>query len=555
MRILIVGGYGAFGGRLVELIEDDPRLTLIVSGRSRASAEEYCASRSKAVATLVPAVFDRNGTSQQLRELRPDLVVDASGPFQSYGEKPYNLIEQCLECRVSYMDLADGSDFVAGVPQFDSAAKAAGIFALAGVSSFPVLTAAVVRRLSADMKSLASIRGGIAPSPFAGVGSNVIRAIASYSGQRVAVRRNGRSEEGRPFVETVSYVICVPGRLPLGRRKFSLVDVPDLHVLPELWPTVQDVWMGAAPVPQILHRMLNVFAWLVKIRLLPSLSWMARAMHFVTGHAQWGEHRGGMFLEVKGLGADGKEVVRLWHLLAEGDDGPLIPCMALEAIIRNWLAGKRPPNGARTAIQDVSLEDYESLFQKRTVYSGTREPGQDQGLPLFQRILGTSWQRLAQPIQQLHSVRQARTFCGHCTVRRGRNPLARFVARVTGFPKQGVDRPLTVRLEPHGNGERWTRSCDGRTFSSTQTAGRGGSEWLARETFGPVSVDMALLQEGSNLRYVIRRWALCGIPLPLAWGPRSKALESVHDGLFKFDVEISHALTGLIVHYSGTLRP
>jgi hypothetical protein len=28
LRILIVGGYGIFGGRLVELLEDDARLTL-----------------------------------------------------------------------------------------------------------------------------------------------------------------------------------------------------------------------------------------------------------------------------------------------------------------------------------------------------------------------------------------------------------------------------------------------------------------------------------------------------------------------------------------------
>jgi hypothetical protein len=55
---------------------------------------------------------------------------------------------------------------------------------------------------------------------------------------------------------------------------------------------------------------------------------------------------------------------------------------------------------------------------------------------------------------------------------------------------------------------------------------------------------MRLRLEGYNLRYIIRRWALFGISLPLAWGPRSKALESTQDGLFKFDVEISHPLTG-----------
>ncbi|MER8420873.1 hypothetical protein NKH21_26015 [Mesorhizobium sp. M1329] len=35
---------------------------------------------------------------------------------------------------------------------------------LSGVSSFPVLTAAVVRRLSSDLTRVDGIRGGIAPS-------------------------------------------------------------------------------------------------------------------------------------------------------------------------------------------------------------------------------------------------------------------------------------------------------------------------------------------------------------------------------------------------------
>ena len=35
------------------------------------------------------------------------------------------------------------------------------------------------------------IRGGIAPSPYAGVGENVIRAIAGYAGQPVELKRDG----------------------------------------------------------------------------------------------------------------------------------------------------------------------------------------------------------------------------------------------------------------------------------------------------------------------------------------------------------------------------
>ncbi|GGC45127.1 hypothetical protein GCM10010994_00340 [Chelatococcus reniformis] len=60
--------------------------------------------------------------------LKPDLVVDASGPFQAYGVAAYQLIEACLASGVDYMDLADGSAFVAGVAAYDAAARAAGTY-------------------------------------------------------------------------------------------------------------------------------------------------------------------------------------------------------------------------------------------------------------------------------------------------------------------------------------------------------------------------------------------------------------------------------------------
>ena len=176
-------------------------------------------------------------------------------------------------------------------------------------------------------------------------------------------------------------------------------------------------------------------------------------------------------------------------------------------------------------------------------------------LPLFQRILGQSWQQLAPPIRQLHSVTGSSSFAGRCTVRRGGNPLARLMGWVMGFPKAGADQPIRVRLSVQGDGERWVRTCGGRSFASTQQPAQHRSERLVSERFGPVAVEMSLRAEGPELRYSVRRWSLLGIHLPLAWGPRSTAAESVHDGAFKFDVEVGLPLAGLIVHYVGVLTP
>ncbi|MFD2053956.1 DUF4166 domain-containing protein [Mesorhizobium calcicola] len=556
MKLLIVGGYGTFGGRIVQLLENEPRLTLIVTGRSLARAEAWCRGRRAVAARLVPAVFDRDGDlAAQLASLRPDTLVDASGPFQAYGEGRYRLVEACIAKRVNYLDLADGSDFVAGVPDFDAAAKQAGLFVLSGVSSFPVLTAAVVRRLASDMARVDAIRGGIAPSPFAGVGENVIRAIAGYAGQPVALVRDGGKVLGHPLTEQMRTTIAPPGRMPLNDTLFSLVDVPDLRALAELWPQAKTIWMGAGPVPEVLHRALIGLAWLVRLRLLRSLSPMAPLMHWATNRLRRGEHRGGMFVEVTGASQTGTPVERSWHLLAEGDDGPLIPSMAVEALVRKALDGHSPTAGARAAVRDLELEDYEALFAARTIHTGfhhdTEAASPDR--PLYADLLGDAWPGIPREIRAMHG--HARMAEGRASVERGRNVVGRLMASLIGFPKASADIAVEVRFDIDKDGETWTRTFGPHSFSSRQFAGRGRSHRLLCERFGPLTFAMALVTEDGQLKLVLRRWAVLGLPLPMWLCPRSTSFETVEGGRFRFHVEISHPLTGLIVRYRGWLEP
>ena len=163
LTILIIGGYGSFGGRLAHLLADVESLTLLIAGRSRAKAADFCAE-FRGRARVIPQAFDRNGDVEaQLRENAPHLIVDVSGPFQSYGEDRYSLVKAAIAAGIDYIDFADGSEFVKGIGRFDREAKARGIFVLSGVSTFPVLTAAVVKELAKDMTNIEAVTGGIAP--------------------------------------------------------------------------------------------------------------------------------------------------------------------------------------------------------------------------------------------------------------------------------------------------------------------------------------------------------------------------------------------------------
>jgi hypothetical protein len=556
MRILILGGYGTFGGRLAQLLADEAALTLLIAGRSQRKAEAFCAATDFR-AEAVPTVFDRDGdVRRQIEAAAPDMVVDATGPFQAYGNEPYRVVNACLALGIDYVDLADGSDFVAGIPEFDAAAREKGVSVLSGVSSFPVLTAAVVTELSTAFSRLDTVVGGIAPSPYAGVGLNVIRAIAGYAGKRVALVRNGRHVVAHALTESMRYTIAPPGRLPLRNTRFSLVDVPDLQALPAIWPSLNSVWMGAGPVPEVLHRALNGLAWLVRIRLLPSLLPFAPIFHHAINILRWGEHRGGMFVRVEGMSKGGDAIERSWHLLAEGDDGPLIPSMAAEAIIRRRLSsGARPAPGARRATGDVTLSEYERLFARRTIYTGVRRADRTRRAPLYQRILGSAWDALPAAIRIMHTVNGTLVAEGRGSVERGTGLLARAIGNLFRFPKAGYDIPVTVTFTERGRAEIWARRFGEDSFASVQSQGTGRSDWLVSERFGAFTVDLALVVEESRLRLMVRRWRLFGLPLPLFLAPKGDSYEFVEDGRFRFHVEIAHPLTGLIVRYRGWLIP
>lgn len=548
MKILILGGYGVFGGRLARLLSDQAGLDMLIAGRSLAAASAFCAAY-RGVATVRALQLDRRHIQPVLQAERPVLVVDASGPFQGYGEQPYGVVEACIAAGIDYLDFADAADFVFEVSRFDAQAKAAGVFVLSGVSSFPVLTAAVLREIGKHME-IETVEAGVAPSPYAGIGLNVMRAVLGYAGAPVKLTRNGQPAHGRGLAESRRFTIAVPGKLPLRNLRFSLVDVPDLQVIPPEHPTLTDIWVGAGPVPELLHRLLN---WLAAARArfgLPSLVPLAPLFHAVLNRMRFGEHRGGMYVYATGL-RDGVPRHLGWHLLAEGDDGPYIPSMAVEALVRKLLAGERPAAGARAATDALRLSDYEQLFAGRAIHTGFRE--ETAGASLYQQVLGTAFAALPAQVQALHRPSARRQWSGLAEVRRGGGLLARLVARCIGFPGAGEQVPVTVTLAPEGDGERWTRDFGGRRFSSLQSRGHGRDEALLLERFGLITVALALVVEGDRLHLLPRRWSCLGLPLPQALLPAGTTFETERDGRFVFNVEIAAPLVGLIVAYRGTL--
>lgn len=567
--LLIIGGYGTFGGRLARLLGDQPRLRLLVAGRSLEKADDFVADLrtpkdgaeglgSNNLGAMVQAVaFDRDGDlTEQLTRLRPHLVVDASGPFQTFGKDAYKVVEACIGLGIDYADIADSTGFVAGIGGLDAAAKAQGTFALSGLSSLPALSFAALEAMAPHFSRVDSVAAGIAPSAHVRIGLNVVRAIASYAGKPVAVLRHGQPASGRGLIDAMRVTVAPPGVKPLRSRKFLLVDAPDLKLLPARFAGLQSTFTGVGTEPQPLQRLLSLAARLVSLRLLPSLLPFARLLQRASHALAIGEHRGGMFVRLSGLDAAGKPLACGWHLIAEGDDGPFIPVTGVAALVRRLLRGIRPEPGARPATGELQLEDFEAEFRRFSIATGIRAESEGAGLSLYHRVLGSAFARLPPAISAMHAggySGSARVASGRARVERGSGWLARIVARLIGFPPAGEDVPVTVRFTADGEKEIWTRHFGDKSFHSQQLEGKGRDRHLLAEVFGPFRVLVVLVPEGQRLRLVVRGWRFLGIPLPLFLAPGGETYEEEREGRFHFHVEIGGRLTGLVVRYTGWL--
>jgi hypothetical protein len=176
---------------------------------------------------------------------------------------------------------------------------------------------------------------------------------------------------------------------------------------------------------------------------------------------------------------------------------------------------------------------------------------------LYERLLGDAWRRLDEPVRRLHERGSGPCGEGLFAVRRGRNFIARALARLTGLPArgEGVRVCLSVTML-EGGGERWHRTFEGRSFDTSQHEGEGG---LLAERAGPVELLFSLSEEGGALVYrqagAVLRVGRLRVPLPRPLAPRVEARERGADDRMGVNVYVSASapLLGPMLSYEGRL--
>ncbi len=542
-RVILVGGTGAFGERLLRalLAHSDFAVTVAVRDVARAAA---LLDDLRAGPPRVQVVrFDRAGADAAvLRALGGFVLVDAAGPFQG-GD--LRLARAAIAAGLHYVDLADARDFVAAFPALDAAARAAGVVALAGASSTPALSHAVLDGLVQGWRGIDSVEAAIAPGNRAPRGLSVIQAILSYAGQPLRVWQ----DDG--WAMRPGWGLLQRRRIEgLGRRWLSLCETPDLDLLPARYRPRRSALFFAGLELAPLHLGLWLLSLAVRWRwvrtLVPLAGLLRRAaelVHFA------GSDRGGMVVQARGEDAEGRPILARWTLLAEAGDGPVIPVLPALAALRAIAAGSIAP-GARACAGVLPLAAMAAEFRPWRI--SCREERVLLPPPVFARVLGEAFATLPPAVRALHEPGHALVAMGEAEVLGAEGVLGRLVARLLPFPRPVAAVPLRVVITAGDGVEDWRRRFGAQSFTSHLSPVAPG---VVEERFGPLRFRIALQASDAGLDYRVIGWRLGPLPLPRALAPRSPAREwQDEEGRFRFEVPVLLPLLGRVVCYRGWLR-
>lgn len=554
MHVLILGGYGTFGGNIARLLAGKEGLTLILAGRNLEKATAACRRLNIDKAQLIPAEIDRNIALTTQINLAPNVIIDATGPFQNFkGQARNHVIHYALQIGAHYLDLSDDTNFIRHIESFDAAAKTANITALSGLSTYPVLSVAIAQQLRLDCPNAHHMHCAIAPSPKARLGKNVLAAILNAAGRKaIYERQNGQTRRTYGLIKRRWAVIAPPLERPLKALLCLQVDSPEAVFFKDI-NSLKVIENYAAPQPIWMLQLLNILSHLARLKLFPPLRMFTRLCHGLHNIFARGEHRSGYYLHLENMSH-----MAAYHLTAEGDDGPLIPSLPAVIIIERLLNNRLPAFGARSAGGEISLAEYETIFDRLKIHYGRHisPKTHDFTQPVYRQALDAAYDKLPPNIQSLHDITEEKTYHGKANIIRGKNPLAHVLCVVFGFPKAGNDIDVSIRRKPlKGHKELWERRFNGKIMRSTQEAGTGREAHMIIERFGPLAINLAYYKDGDVYRIETRGWRAFGCPMPRFLCPYGDIYERAENGRFHFHVELCAPLIGRLVKYVGWFNP
>jgi hypothetical protein len=373
-RVLIIGGYGNFGGYIARALADDPNIALLIGGRSQEKASAFANGLDAANPALGCVLDIDEQLSSSLQKLHPNVVIHTTGPFQA---QDHHVARAAIGVGAHYLDLADARRFVASIGELDEDAKHAGVAVIAGASSVPCLTAAFIDRYRPAFRRLESVRYGITAAQATNRGLGTAAAILNYVGKPFTILRDARRRRvfGWQGLQAVRYP-------ELGIRLFGYCDIPDLEIFPERYPELRDLEFVAGHELKLLHLGTWLLSWIARFHIVKSWAPYARQLLRLSFlFDSLGSDKSGFHMFLDGLDPSGTAMRVTVFMIARQVHGPNIPCMPAAILAKRIAAGHVPEPGARPCLDLIDLDALMGAIAHLDITTTARGPGFEESWP------------------------------------------------------------------------------------------------------------------------------------------------------------------------------
>ena len=368
-NVLILGGYGNFGKRIVESLSVIKGITIVIAGRNINKAESLREELSLigTSAELKAMKIDIHSSQflNEIQTLAPDLVIHTGGPFQG---QDYAVAEACISIGCHYIDLADDRRFVCDITTLNDKAIKKEVLVVSGASSVPGLSSTVIDEFMEQYSIIEEIDFAIAPGNKAERGEATVRGILSYTGHPFKVLNAGEwvNRYGWMSARKLNF-----GQI-IGKRWLANIDIPDLELLPERYHGIKTVNFQAGLELPFLHLGMVFMALLAKIGLVKDWSVLTRLIFNSSEiFKSLGTDTGGMQINLKGLDKNEKSKSVKWVLVAEKGVGPYIPTLSAIIIAKKLIAGEIDTRGASPCLGMYTLQEFDEEALPLGIYHYT----------------------------------------------------------------------------------------------------------------------------------------------------------------------------------------
>ncbi len=338
--VLVLGGYGRCGSRLVTLLSSDPAINCIAAGRNPPANLQ-----NKNVIAL--DANDRSSLKSTLAN-NIDFVVNVCGDLEKNGGA---IAQTCMESGIHYVDMGAGQEYANDFLKLNRQAAKNKVCLVTNAGASPVLSTILADHLAKEFERITHIHAAYSPGNRSVGARGSLYDLLKNIGKKIRIKERGRWQDNHSWsrAEKINFP------KPVGSRRLFLYEAIELETFPARY--------GANTVTFSTGFELSLFnlgttwlAWRKRKKqgkrpeayasLLASAAWWLR---------NFGSDKDALAVMMKGEIA-GQEVDHVAYLIGRSKSSLVIPCAPAASLIKKWVNQGIDKPGA-TSCQDLLQMD------------------------------------------------------------------------------------------------------------------------------------------------------------------------------------------------------